>query len=84
MIKKQRYNSAAAALAILAVAALFGLWLARFISGPITRLRDAVTRVGEGNFKVEVDYLFSNFINRPCVKSICQHYTLNMFESVIP
>jgi len=34
---------------------IFGLWFASRVSRPIARLRDAVSQVGEGNFKVAVD-----------------------------
>jgi len=51
---KLRLLSAAGSFLLLGVGALFALWFAGSVSRPIMRLRDAVARMGEGNWTVEV------------------------------
>jgi len=48
-------NSFILGLAVLAIAGLFGWWLASRLSRPILRLRDGVRKLGEGDFSVAVD-----------------------------
>jgi class 3 adenylate cyclase/HAMP domain-containing protein len=51
---KLRLLSMAGSLLLLGVGALFALWFAGSVSRPIMRLRDAVARMGDGNWSVEV------------------------------
>lgn len=49
-----RLLSIVGSLLLLGIGALFALWFAGSVSRPIMRLRDAVARIGEGNWTVEV------------------------------
>ena len=49
-----RLLSIVGSLLLLGIGALFALWFAGSVSRPIMRLRDAVARMGEGNWTVEV------------------------------
>lgn len=51
---KLRLLSVGGSLVLLGLGALFALWFAGSVSRPIMRLRDAVARMGEGNWSVEV------------------------------
>jgi len=51
---KFRLLSIAGSLLLLGIGALFALWFAGSVSHPIMRLRDAVARMGAGNWSVEV------------------------------
>jgi len=51
---KLRLLSLAGSLLLLGIGALFALWFAGSVSRPIMRLRDAVARMGESNWSVEV------------------------------
>lgn len=51
---KLRLFSIAGSLLLLGIGVLFALWFAGSVSRPIMRLRDAVARMGEGNWSVEV------------------------------
>jgi len=52
--RKLRVLSVAGSLLLLGVGALFALWFAGSVSRPIMRLRDAVARMGEGNWSAGV------------------------------
>ncbi|MHB9074528.1 MAG: adenylate/guanylate cyclase domain-containing protein [Desulfobaccales bacterium] len=52
--KQVRMGGWIAGLSLSLIAILFGLWFASTVSRPISRLRDAVRQVGEGNFAVAV------------------------------
>jgi len=52
--KQVKLEGLIAGLSLSLIAILFGLWFASTVSRPISRLRDAVRQVGEGNFAVAV------------------------------
>ena len=52
--KQVKLGGLIAGLTLSLIAILFGLWFASTVSRPISRLRDAVLQVGEGNFAVAV------------------------------